>query len=118
MHRPMSPELRKCIEACQKCHNVCLLFITHHCLEMGGKHVEPMHVRLMMDCANSCQTAVEFMLRESPFHDEVCRLCALVCDACAQSCEQKGDMDDCVKACRHCADLCRQAIKATVVAEM
>ncbi len=40
---------RECIEACTSCHNICQETTTY-CLEQGGKHVEPSHMRLMLDC--------------------------------------------------------------------
>ena len=80
----------------------------NHCLEHGGKHVEPRHFRLMMNCAEICRTAADFMLSGSELHDKVCAVCADVCEACAQSCESIGGMDECVQACRLCAQSCRE----------
>jgi len=34
----------------------------NYCLEMGGKHTEPAHFRLMMACAEMCRTSAHFML--------------------------------------------------------
>ena len=79
-----------------------------HCLEMGGKHTEPAHMRLMLDCAEICQTAMNFMARASAHHAVVCRACAEICRACAASCERVGDMDDCVQTCLRCAESCEQ----------
>jgi len=87
---------------------------TNHCLEMGGAHVEPEHFRLMLDCAEICQTAANFMLRSSKHHPHVCAECADVCEDCAKSCEAVGDMDDCVAACRRCAQTCSQMAKMAV----
>lgn len=56
----------------------------NHCLESGGKHVEPKHFRLMMACSEICRTSVHFMLMNSAHH-----------------------MDGCVEACRLCAESCR-----------
>jgi hypothetical protein len=80
----------------------------NHCLESGGKHVEPTHFRLMINCAEICRTAADFMLSNSNLHARICAACAEVCDACAQSCEQVGEMDECIQACRRCADSCRK----------
>ena len=107
----MSSEMQACIEACLRCHSVCLGMASHHCLEAGGEHVEPMHFRLMLACAETCKSAANLMLigsGHSDHHKAMCRVCADVCEACAQSCERLGDMQDCVDACRHCADSCRR----------
>lgn len=100
-------EMQQCIENCQKCHAVCLQMAATHCLEAGGKHTEPAHFRLMMDCAQICQTSADFMLRGSDHHAHVCAECADVCEDCAKSCEAIGGMDECVAACRKCAESCR-----------
>lgn len=104
----LSRETQNCIEACLACHATCLGTAMTHCIEMGGKHVEPQHFRLMMDCAAACQAAADFMLRKSQFHHQICALCAEICDACALSCEEVGGMEECVAACRRCAEHCRE----------
>jgi hypothetical protein len=79
----------------------------NQCLETGGKHVEPSHFRLMMNCAEICQTSLNFMLSNSEFSEQICAVCAEICDACAESCDQLDGMEDCAKACRECAESCR-----------
>jgi hypothetical protein len=107
MHQT-TPEMQQCIQNCQECHKVCLQMAMNHCLQMGGKHVEANHMRLMLNCAEICQTSLNFMLSGSEQHKLTCGVCAEVCEACAQSCAQVGDMDECVQACRQCAQSCRQ----------
>jgi len=80
---------------------------TTHCLQLGGEHVEKEHFTLMLNCAEICQTAANFMLSDSAYHQLVCAACAEICDACADSCEQLGEMDECVQICRRCAQECR-----------
>jgi hypothetical protein len=80
----------------------------NHCLQSGGKHVEASHFRLMINCAEICQTSANFMLSSSAFSNQICRVCAEVCDACAKSCEQISGMEDCARVCRECAESCRQ----------
>jgi hypothetical protein len=60
----------------------------------------------MMNCAEICQTSVDFMLSRSPFSYPLCKVCADVCEACASSCEKIG-MSDCARTCRECARSCR-----------
>ncbi|WP_252954545.1 four-helix bundle copper-binding protein [Siccirubricoccus soli] len=79
-----------------------------HCLEQGGKHVEPQHFRLMLACAEMCQTAANFMLIGTPHHRTTCGACAQICEDCAKSCEAVGGMQECVEACRRCAESCRR----------
>jgi hypothetical protein len=103
-----SPDMQACIDACLKCYSVCLGMAMNHCLEAGGKHVEPRHFRLMMACAEICRTSAHFMLIGTEHHRHTCRECAEICEECAADCERVGDMEDCVKACRACAEQCRK----------
>jgi hypothetical protein len=104
----LSPEMQACIEECLHCHSTCLSVAMGHCLEQGGKHVEPEHFKLMMACAKICQTSANFMLIGTRHHKHTCRECAEICEECARSCEQVGGMDECVQACRRCAESCQR----------
>jgi hypothetical protein len=95
-----------CIQECLSCLKTCTESLSRHCLEVGGKHVEADHVRLMMDCIDICGLSANFMMRGSPRHHSTCRLCAEICSACAKDCERVGDMDKCVEACNRCATSC------------
>jgi len=97
------------IDAALDCHTVCLETITH-CLTNGGDHARPDHIKLLLDCAEICQTAGNFMTRESEVHALTCEACAEICERCAASCEAMGDdemMRRCAEACRRCAESCR-----------
>lgn len=100
--------LQACIEACSHCHQVCLQTAMNYCLETGEKHVGAEHFRLMMNCAEICQTSANFQLSSSAFHRRLCEICAEVCEACTASCEKIGGMDECAEVCRECAVSCRQ----------
>lgn len=104
-------EMRDCIDACTSCHQVCLRTI-QHCVQKGGEHANPDHLRMMADCVQICATSADFMLRGSPRHHLTCGACAEICDACAADCEQMSDddghMGECAAACRHCAELCHR----------
>ncbi len=104
-------EMSECIEHCTDCHRACLETAMNHCLEAGGKHVEPEHFRLMMNCAEICQTSANFMLSGSDLHHLTCGVCAEVCKRCADDCERVGDMEECVRACRQCAESCARMAK-------
>jgi hypothetical protein len=103
---PSDPAMQRCIRDCLDCYSVCKQTAMNHCLEEGGRHVEPEHFRLMIGCAEMCRTAADFMLGSAKLHTRTCAICAEVCDACAQSCEAIGTMDECVRACRKCQESC------------
>lgn len=100
--------MQTCIAACSHCHQICLQTAMNHCLQVGGKHVQADHFRLMINCAEICATSANFQLSNSAFHQQVCEVCAEVCEACVESCEAIGGMDDCVAACEKCAASCRE----------
>ena len=79
-----------------------------HCLEMGGEHARPQHLRLMLDCAGICAFTADALGRKSQFQIRLTALCAEVCETCAADCSALGDMEECVEACGECARLCRE----------
>ncbi|WP_437316163.1 four-helix bundle copper-binding protein [Sorangium sp. So ce385] len=94
----------------QSCQSICVQTI-QHCLQMGGSHVEPSHLRLMQDCAEICETTATMLLRSSPQHNQVTAACASICELCAQNCDRfTGDaqMKACADECRRCAAACQQ----------
>ncbi|BCI72012.1 ferredoxin [Sphingomonas paucimobilis] len=108
MQHQTSIEMQACIDACHDCHMTCLSMAMNHCLEVRGRHVEPQHMRIMLDCAQICSVALDFMARSSEHHGHICRECAEICRACAASCQKVGDMDECVAACLRCAEACEK----------
>jgi hypothetical protein len=107
MHH-QSPEMQACIDECLRCYSTCLGATMNHCLEAGGRHLEPGHFRLMMACAEICRTSAHFMLLGTPHHKHTCAECAEICAECAKSCEALDGMEDCAAQCRRCAESCRK----------
>lgn len=107
-------DMKPCIEDCSQCHQVCLQTAMNYCLTTGGKHVEPEHYRLVMNCAAICQLASDFQLSGSAYCKELCELCATICEACAKSCEALGEMKECVAACKKCAKSCKDLVASTI----
>jgi hypothetical protein len=104
------PDMQACIDECASCHNICVETVAY-CLEQGGRHAAPAHIRLLLDCADICRTSADFMLRGSELHGYTCGICAAICERCAQDCEWFGDdemMRRCADACRSCAESCRR----------
>lgn len=106
----MKQEVQHCIQECTECHRSCLEII-QYCLQHGGEHAEPEHIRLLMDCAEICQTSANFMIRNSDLHTIICEACSEVCQQCSEDCDQfTGDnqMKNCAEICRRCAESCQQ----------
>lgn len=103
-----SHDMQACIDACLTCYRTCHSMLMGHCVEAGGEHVAPDHVRVMAACAEMCRAAAHVMLTGSDLHRHSCRACAEICEACAADCERLDGMEDCVSACRACARECRR----------
>lgn len=109
-HRGTAQTFRHAARSTQDCAAICVETI-EYCLEMGGTHTEPSHVRLLQDCADICVTTAGIVLRGSQSHAQVAPACADICDLCAASCERfAGDpqMKACANQCYLCAAACRQ----------
>lgn len=103
-------DMKECIDNCTACHQVCLETVSY-CLGKGGRHADAAHIRILLDCAEMCQTSADFMLRNSALHSRTCGLCAEACERCAQACETFGNdpqMKKCAEICRRCAKTCRE----------
>jgi|SRR6478609_1526683 len=111
MSAQLTVEMQACINTCQSCHAICIETVPH-CLSMGGEHAEPAHIGTLLDCADLCITAADFMSRGSPVHPSTCALCADACIRCAEECERLGEndvqMQRCAQLCRQCAESCRE----------
>ena len=110
MNSMLDQGMQECIQEFHRCHDSCTETVTH-CLQMGGDHAQPDHIRLLLDCAEICQTSASFMLRVSDFHGQICGICAEICERCADDCERFGDdemMQRCAEICRSCANSCRE----------
>ena len=112
---PLDDDSRRCVQAAADCHQYCIETIVY-CRQHGGSLAEPAHLRILLDCAEICQTTTDFMLRGSDFSPALNRLCADVADRCAISCERFRDDRQaraCAEACRRCALLCREMTRTT-----
>ncbi len=106
----LDERMQACIKDCLACATVCEQSITH-CLRKGFKEAAPDHIQLLSDCAAMCLMSASMMARTSRFHTRHCALCADICKACEESCEQFADdaqMKACADACRTCHEACRE----------
>ena len=85
-----------------------------HCLTNGGKHAEPSHLKLLMECANICNISANFLILGSEHHAQTCGVCADICEHCAEACERLAVSEDdapmkaCAEICHKCAESCQQ----------
>jgi hypothetical protein len=109
----LSPDMLACIELCQNCHKACQETLIY-CLQQGGPHAAADHIRLMIDCAEICQSSANFMERGSDLHVYTCSACADVCRRCFEDCRHMAEADNdnrmaaCAEMCGRCAESCHQ----------
>lgn len=119
MPHQINSDLRTCIENCLKCHSICMETV-NHCLQKGEEHANADHIKILLDCAQICQTSADFMLRTSALHPDICAICEEACKRCADNCKKIGNDDDlmmrCAEICRKCAESCGQMAKHRKVA--
>ncbi len=97
-----------CIEACDACALACETCAAA-CLREADPKPMARCIAFDMDCADLCRLASTLMARGSEYARDVCRICASVCEACADECA-RHDTDHCqrcAEACRRCAHECK-----------
>lgn len=97
---------QSCIDECLRCYQVCLGTASGHCLDVGDRHVQADHMRLILACAELCRTSAAILLIGTIHHKAICRECATLCDDCAKYCRTVGGMEACIAACDECAASC------------
>lgn len=102
-------EFDTCISACNDCADACDHCATA-CLQEPNVKDMARCIQLDMDCAAVCRLAASYMARGSEFAQELCGLCADICDECAKECagHEMDHCQQCAEACKRCAQACRQ----------
>ena len=108
-------ELQYCIDACRRCADLCIE-ATMPCLD---RWPDEELLRLLMDCADLCNTSGNLMRRMSRTSWRICDVCGEICDRCADLCEHyphDETMARCARACRECSDACQEMAKRVTTA--
>ena len=99
-------------DLCQ-CQESCMSWAMYS-LKEGGDFAKLEHVRWLLDCADICSLAKNFLIRDSEYAGDILSICSYICDDCAESCEtffEDKMMKDCAMVCRNCGESCRDAIE-------
>ncbi|AIQ47670.1 hypothetical protein R70723_18550 [Paenibacillus sp. FSL R7-0273] len=101
-------QYQECIDACIKCMNACNYSYVSSLKEYDLASLRE-SIRLDRECADICSYAVQAMTRQSPFVAEILRLCAEICERCADesSKHMQTHCQECIDACRSAAMACR-----------
>lgn len=101
-------QYQDCIEACLKSMNACNYSYVSNLKEYDLASLRE-SIRLARECADICSYAIEAMTRQSPFVVGILRLCAEICEACAEESSKHvhTHCQECKDACLQCAEACR-----------
>jgi len=95
-------ECNRCAQACYECFQACLM--------EPDVQARKNCISGLAECAPMCQMSSSLMSMSAQSVNDHCKLCATVCDKCAQECSMFKD-DHCQKCaleCRACANECRK----------
>ncbi|RII31836.1 four-helix bundle copper-binding protein [Clostridium chromiireducens] len=73
------------------------------CLNEADVQARKNCTSILVECAQMCQMSSSMMAIDGQHVKEHCKLCATVCDKCAQECDMFKD-----DHCKQCADECRK----------
>lgn len=99
---------QKCIDACNRCAQACYECMKM-CLNEPDIQARKACIGMLMECACICKEAGAFMSMDAQHAKDLCKLCAAICEKCAQECAMFKD-DHCVKCtneCTACANECK-----------
>lgn len=99
---------QKCIDECNKCAQACYECFKA-CLNEPDIDARKTCISGLIECAQMCQMSSAMMSMEGQFSKEHCKLCATICDNCAQECGKFKDdhCQKCATECKACANECR-----------
>ena len=100
---------RDCIEACLRCAAVCN-HCASSCTQEDNVKMMARCIQLDMECAAICYAAAQLMSIGSERSQELCRICAEICEECGNECgkHQTEHCRECAEMCHHCAEECRR----------
>jgi len=98
---------RVCIQACQDCAAIC-----RHCAisciaePQPGRFAEC--IQHTLECSAICTATAQIMSLNGSKIKELAKLCAAICDECAEHCSmfEEPHCQECAELCRKCADAC------------
>jgi hypothetical protein len=107
-------EYQKCIDACLRCVSVCN-HTASACLSEDSVKMLTRCIQLNLECAAICSAAAQVMCLNGRYAEQLCRMCAEICQACGDECAKHSSQhcQDCAAACYKCAEECMLLTGAT-----
>jgi hypothetical protein len=89
--------LNACAAACEHCATACL--------QEPDVQMMTRCISLTRDCADLCALTARLVARASDQAEHLLKLCAEICQACAEECarHEHRHCQECAEACRRCA---------------
>ena len=101
---------QECIYDCLKCFEITSICLNVS-LHKGHKFAETRHIVQLMETLELCKLSAALLISSSPLALQVCQVCALSAETAASSCDNidpgESFLQECVNACRKCAESCR-----------
>jgi hypothetical protein len=106
-YKKIIADLYLCAAKCDDCYISCLIEKKKSKFDLKKSKYD----QCMMyceDCSELCKLAAMVVEKNSASASKFLRLCAEICNDCAQECEKHHDDHclDCAIACHRCADTC------------
>ena len=112
-----------CIRAFQRAHEECLSALAH-CMDRPALETSGDLYQCLLDCADLCRTAADFLSRASKLSSKICVLASAACDDLVTACRRHADdarLREVSRTARQTAGACipltRPTIDQTLVAE-
>lgn len=107
------PYIEACVEAMNACNLSYVSNLKQYNLETLGDCI-----RVNRDCAEICSFTVQALSQGNAFSKQLAELCAKACEACINECSrhQQTHCQECVAACRKCAEMCYELAGVTAMA--
>ena len=115
VHDTVEIEAGQCADSARRCQDACLEAAMRWGIRTAGTRGDASHLGLLLDCANACAMAADFLHRGSDYANYPCGICAWLCEHCARSCEHlggDGDIAAVVERLHECADRCLRLSKS------
>ena len=102
---------KSCIEACLKCAVLCN-YCASSCTKEEDVKMMSLCIQLDMECSAICYAAAQLMSLGSERANEICKICAGICETCAKECAKHNNLHckECSVACENCAIECRKMV--------
>ncbi|WP_257347087.1 hypothetical protein [Pseudalkalibacillus decolorationis] len=87
---------RNIIELCLACKEHCERYLNEG-VTMYPK-LSTVCTQLLTECSEICSYTANALKRETPFSQEICHLCELICEACGNECSVQIDLTNMSKS--------------------